>query len=237
MPVRFATESSSSSASKGKLFGRERSIHEVLGGGKAADVLLWRNRNISAGLLLGISVIWFLFEVVEYNFITLLCHLSIAIMLVFFIWCTGAETFGWYLFFFFFFFPSTIYLKNPPILPQIIVREDAFKDAALTFHRRFNHSLSKLFDIAYGRDLPHFILAIVSLYTLSVIGTYFSFLNFLYVGFLCLHILPIVYERFEDDIDRLVGHVILEMKKLYMRFDTNFLDKIPRGTVKEKKLR
>ncbi|XP_048330164.1 reticulon-like protein B9 [Ziziphus jujuba] len=221
MPVRFATESSSSSASKGKLFGRERSIHEVLGGGKAADVLLWRNRNISAGLLLGISVIWFLFEVVEYNFITLLCHLSIAIMLVFFIWCTGAETFGW----------------NPPILPQIIVREDAFKDAALTFHRRFNHSLSKLFDIAYGRDLPHFILAIVSLYTLSVIGTYFSFLNFLYVGFLCLHILPIVYERFEDDIDRLVGHVILEMKKLYMRFDTNFLDKIPRGTVKEKKLR
>lgn len=65
----------------------------------------------------------------------------------------------------------------------------------------------------------------------------FLIVDHIHQGFLCLHILPIVYERFEDDIDRLVGHVILEMKKLYMRFDTNFLDKIPRGTVKEKKLR
>ncbi|KAF3438594.1 hypothetical protein FNV43_RR21357 [Rhamnella rubrinervis] len=224
MPVRFADDEFSENEvalPRGKLFGRERSIREVLGGGKVADVLLWRNRTLSAGLLIGVSVIWFLFEVVEYNFVTLLCHLSITTMLVFFIWCSGAELFKW----------------PPPQIPQIILHESAFKEVSMTFHRRVNRSLAKLLDIACGRDLPHFILAIVCLYILSVIGTYFSFLNFLYLGFLCMQILPILYERFEDDVDRLVGHVIQEAKKLYGRLDSNFINKIPRGPVKEKKLR
>ena len=37
-----------------------------------ADVLLWRDRNLSAGILAGATVTWFLFDVVEYNAVTLL---------------------------------------------------------------------------------------------------------------------------------------------------------------------
>ena len=63
-----------------------------------ADVLLWRNKNVSAALLLGMTVIWFLFEVVEYNLVPLLCHISITMMLVLFIWSTAADILKWYLF-------------------------------------------------------------------------------------------------------------------------------------------
>ncbi|MBA0646215.1 hypothetical protein Goklo_014196, partial [Gossypium klotzschianum] len=45
-----------------RLFGRERPVHHVLGGGKSADVFLWRNKKISAGVLGGATAIWVLFE-------------------------------------------------------------------------------------------------------------------------------------------------------------------------------
>lgn len=201
-----------------KLFGRERSIHHVLGGGKVADVLLWRNRNVSAALLIGITVIWFLFEVVEYNFVTLVCHLSITTLLVIFIWRTAAELFR----------------LTPPTIPGIILHESTFKEMASIVHKRCNQFLSKLLDSACGRDLPFFFLAIISLYILSVIGTYFSFLNLVYLGFLGLETLPFLYERFEEDVDRLAGKVSREIKRSYRKFDSQFLNKIPRGPVKEK---
>ena len=39
----------------------------------AADVLLWRNKKISAGVLASATAIWVLFEWLNYNFIPLVC--------------------------------------------------------------------------------------------------------------------------------------------------------------------
>ncbi|KAB1212493.1 Reticulon-like protein B9 [Morella rubra] len=166
MASHHSSDSENETEQSAKGFLRGRSVHEALGGEKVADLLLWRNRIVSAALLIGVTVIWFLFEVVQYNFITFLCHISITAMLVFFIWNTGSEIFKW----------------NPPKIPEIILQESTFTDVASTFHARFNQFLSKLLDIASGRELPYFLLATFSLYVLSVVGTYFSFLNFLYFG-------------------------------------------------------
>ncbi|XP_039054266.1 uncharacterized protein LOC120196549 [Hibiscus syriacus] len=43
-----------------RLFGRERPVHHILGGGKPADVFLGRNKKISAGFLGGVTAIWVL---------------------------------------------------------------------------------------------------------------------------------------------------------------------------------
>ncbi|KAH9646718.1 reticulon-like protein [Citrus sinensis] len=40
-----------------RLFGREKPIHHVLGAGKPADIFLWRNKKISAGVLGGATAI------------------------------------------------------------------------------------------------------------------------------------------------------------------------------------
>ncbi|KAL0446846.1 UNVERIFIED_CONTAM: Reticulon-like protein B14 [Sesamum latifolium] len=100
---------------------------------------------------------------------------------------------------------------------------------------KFNRILLKFYDVSSGRDLKTFILAIAFLWILSGIGNYFSSLNLLYTGFLCLITLPALYERYQDEVDYLAGKGNRNMKKLYKKLDSKFLNKIPRGPVKEKK--
>ncbi|XP_020106010.1 reticulon-like protein B2 [Ananas comosus] len=207
------------SATAKKPFGRERPLHQLIGGGKLADVLLWRNKNLSAGILAAATVAWFLFEVAEYHVLTLLCHLSVAAMLVVFIWSNGAHLFE----------------RAPPKIPEVIVSEHAFKEVAFAFHAKLNRFLSILYEIACGKDLKLFLLAIVSLWFLSILGSSCSFITLLYLGFLCIHTLPALYERYEAEVDHLLLKGSHDLKKFYKRFDSSVLNKIPRQPIKEKK--
>ena len=55
-------------------------------GGAAADVLLWRNKKISAGVLGGATAAWVLFELIEYHLLTLVCHVLILALAILFLW-------------------------------------------------------------------------------------------------------------------------------------------------------
>ncbi|KAJ4874231.1 Reticulon-like protein B9 [Raphanus sativus] len=202
-----------------KLFYRQRSIHSIFGGGKVADILLWREPKIAATLVIGVSLLWFLMEVVEYNFITLVCHASMTSMLLFFIWSTASDFLNW----------------ERPIIPEVVLDESSFKELATSFHDRFNQILSKLLDLACGRDPPLFFLTTISLYILSIIGTCINFMNLLFIGFVSMQTLPVMYEMYEDDVDRVVSKFMRKMRKLYRKVDSNVLRKIPRGTVRSKK--
>ncbi|XP_022856711.1 reticulon-like protein B9 [Olea europaea var. sylvestris] len=213
--------SDSGSAQRTRLFGRERPIHAVLGGGKVADVLLWRDTRVSAAILFGSAAIWFLFEVVEYTFVTLFCHIFITTMLVVFIWSAGADFFKW----------------KPPRLPETILEEPAIRDVASTFHKKINDFLSELHYVASGNNPKLFFLILVSLWVISVIGSSVSTLNLLFFGLLCLEILPFLYEKYEDEVDDLASKINGRMKTRYQKFDVEVLGKIPRGPVKEKKIK
>ncbi|VVA99838.1 unnamed protein product [Arabis nemorensis] len=113
----------------------------------------------------------------------------------------------------------------------MVLDESSFKQLARSFHVRFNKILSKLLDIACGRDPPLFFLTTISLYILSIIGTYFNFVNLLFIGFVNIQTLPVLYEMYEDDVDRVAGKLVRKMKKLYRNVDSNVLSKIPRGTI------
>lgn len=58
-----------------------------------------------------------------------------------------------------------------------------------------------------------------------------------YQGFVCLETLPALYERYEEQVDEIAGKGNRNVKKLYEKFDSKVLNKIPRGPVKEKKFR
>ncbi|RZC58090.1 hypothetical protein C5167_005393 [Papaver somniferum] len=225
MPKYAMTSSDSDSETDGhrsapvRLFHRERSLHSVFGGGRAADLLLWRKRNISAAILMGITVIWFLFEVFEYQFLPLLCHLSITLMLITFIWSNGAVLFN----------------RSPPRIPEMILSESTFKKVASAVHTNLNYFINTIYDIACGKDLKFFLLAIVSLWILSVFGAYFSTLNLIYIGFLCVGTIPALYDRYQDEVDYVASKWNKDMRKVYRRFDSRVLRRIPRGPVKHKK--
>ncbi|XP_008792884.2 reticulon-like protein B6 [Phoenix dactylifera] len=201
--------------------GHHSSLHELLGGGRVADILLWRNKHLSAAILAGATLIWSLFAVAEYHFATLLCHISMMAMLVVFIRSNMPYLFD----------------RSPFKIPQVILSQRDIKEVALAFQGRLNHFISIFHDIARGKDLKQFLLAMASLWILSVVGSYCSFISLLYLCFLCIHILAALYERNEYEVNRLATKGSQDLRKLYMTLDSKVLGKIPRGPVKEKKFK
>lgn len=218
MPPHVESSSSDDDGQTTRLFHRRGSVHKLLGRRKVADILLWRDKNLSAGILAGATLVWFLFDVVDYNVVTLLCHIALLGMLLLFIWSNAAPLFD----------------RRPPQIPEAIVSEKAFREIAQTAQYKLAHFVSILYDIACGKDLKKFLMVIGSLWVLAVVGDTCSFTTLLYVGFLCALTLPPLYERYETEVDHLVAKGGEDLKKFYEKVDSNVLNKIPRGPVKTK---
>ncbi|KAH9746693.1 reticulon-like protein [Citrus sinensis] len=199
----------------GCLFGLQRPLHDILGGGTVADMLLWKNRNLSAAILVVVTVIWLLFEILEYNFITLLCYFLCFIMITLFIWSKAAG----------------LIPMSPPTVDEIRLSDRT----CTSLFANVNCLLTKFYDISCGENLKLYILTLVSLWILSIVGEYVSSLSLLYFGFLCLEALPALYLRFQGEVDYLAFKSTQDMWRLFNDFNSKVLDKIPRASAKEKK--
>lgn len=170
---------------------------------------------MSASILAGFSIIWFLFEVVELHFITVACYILMIFMLVLFIWIQGASFFKW----------------RPPTMYDIQISDSTARQALL----RVNKLLRKFYRISCGEDFARFFVAFACIWLLSIFGSYSSALNVLYAVFLGLITIPVLYERYEREVSYIATQGKGDMKRLYKKLDAKFLSKIPRGPVKEKK--
>ncbi|KAH0451111.1 hypothetical protein IEQ34_021803 [Dendrobium chrysotoxum] len=202
-----------------RLFGREKPVHQVLGGGKPADLFLWRDKKASAAVLGGATAIWVLFELMEYHLLTLVCHSLILSLAVLFLWSNA----------------TTFINKSPPHIPQVIIPEDLAVNIALSLRFEINRSIAALREIASGRDLKAFLAVIAGLWVVSILGSCLNFLSLFYLVFVLLHTVPIVYEKYEDKIDSFGEKAIAEIKKQYAVFDAKVLSKVPKGPLKDKK--
>lgn len=54
-------------------------------------------------------------------------------------------------------------------------------------------------------------------------------------AFVLLHTVPVLYEKYEDQVDPLAEKALIELKKQYAVFDAKVLSKIPMGPLQEKK--
>ncbi|KAJ9554285.1 hypothetical protein OSB04_018330 [Centaurea solstitialis] len=193
----------------------ERFLHSTIGKGQVTDLLLWRNTRLSASLLLGFTAIWFLFEVYEYSFISLFSHIAILAMLIIYGTYTTAKFTQWDL----------------PDFEELTIQESTFK----WLYKKTNDLLLNFYHTSSGEDLTRFFLTMASLWMISVIGSYFNSLNLIYLCFICIGTLPALYERYEHEVNHLANKGIRDMKNMLKQFDSNVLNKIPRGQVKEKK--
>ncbi|KDO56851.1 hypothetical protein CISIN_1g023137mg [Citrus sinensis] len=205
-----------------RLFGREKPIHHVLGAGKPADIFLWRNKKISAGVLGGATAMWVLFELLEYHLITLVCHISILSLAVLFLWSNA----------------STFINKSPPEIPVVTLPEKFVLEFASALRYEINRALAVLREIASGRDLKKFLGVIAGLWLLSIVGNWCNFVTLFYIVFVLLHTVPVIYEKYEDKIDSFGEKATIEIKKQYAVFDEKVLKKvlsrIPKGALKKK---
>ncbi|KAF8705055.1 hypothetical protein HU200_031313 [Digitaria exilis] len=197
-----------------KLFGRERTLHEALGGHRVADIILWRDKTASAAILAVATVAWWLFEVAEFHFLTLVCYVAMIGMLVFFIWTNA----------------STFFNLPVPRVPETLLSERATRQAIQGVHRRLSRVVEKLYDIACGKDIKMFILTVLSLYIAAVIADCFSSLTLLYLVVLGTMTLPALYERYDSEVDHLVARGVHDLRTHFADMDSGVLRKIPRGT-------
>ncbi|XP_008796064.1 reticulon-like protein B2 [Phoenix dactylifera] len=202
-----------------RLFGRERSVHNVLGGGKPADVFLWRNKKISAGVIGGATAVWVLFELLEYHLLSLVCHCLILSLAILFLWSNA----------------STFINKAPPRIPEASIPEDLAVNVALSLRYEINRAFAVLREIASGRDLKKFLVVIAGLWVLSILGSCCNFLTLFYTMLVTLHTVPVLYEKYEDKVDSFAEKAMAEIKKQYGVFDAKVLSKIPRSPLKDKK--
>ncbi|KAL9310583.1 Reticulon-like protein B3 [Arabidopsis thaliana] len=216
-----------------RLFGREQPLHKLFGGGKhsenqyinerfglvfaAADIFLWRNKKVSGGVLGAATVSWILFELLEYNLLTLFGHISILALAVLFLWSSA----------------TTFIHKSPPHIPEVHIPVDVVLQLASGLRIEINRGFTVLRDIASGRDLKKFLLVIAGLWVLSKVGSSCNFLTLIYIATVLLFTIPVLYEKYEDKVDDFGEKAMREIKKQYVEFDVKVLSKvmskIPKG--------
>ncbi|KAK9276889.1 hypothetical protein L1049_006426 [Liquidambar formosana] len=202
-----------------RLFGRERPVHQVFGGGKPANIFLWRNKKVSAGVLGGATAMWVFFELLEYHLLTLVCHGLILSLALLFLWSNA----------------STFINKSAPRIPEVYIPEDPVLQIASALRIEINRAFAILRDIASGKDLKKFLTVIAGLWGLSIVGSWCNFLTLFYISFVLLHTVPVLYEKYEDKVDPFAERAMHEIKKQYAVFDAKVLSKIPKGPLKDKK--
>ncbi|KAG1368432.1 Reticulon-like protein B8 [Cocos nucifera] len=244
--VRFSEGQNAVTTQMNKLFGRQKSVHNILGGGKcepflhqdfllldisfaqndkfrfvlvAADVLLWRNKKISSSVLTGATAIWVLFEWLNYHFLTLLCFALVIGMLIQFIWSNA----------------SGMLNRSPSEVPRLVLPDELFTNIAVSIGAQINQLLGFIQDVACGKNLKHFLMVVGSLWAAAVIGSWCNFLTLFYIGFVCAHTLPVLYEKYEDQVDDLVYNLIGQLQSQFGKLDKSVLSKIPKGNTKLKK--
>ncbi|KAL3691249.1 hypothetical protein R1sor_004900 [Riccia sorocarpa] len=219
LPAAHQSNAAGKPTSKSRMFNREKSVHQLLGGGKAADVLLWKHKPLSAGVLAGTTLAWILFEWSGYTLLSLLSNVLLFLIVVFFLWSNAAGLLN----------------RSPPPLPELKLSEDTVVHTAKTLRVEINKILSIAHDVALGKDFKLFLKVVAGLWVLSTIGAWCNFLTLIYLGVIASHTLPVLYEKYEDEVDK-YGKVALDTAHVqYKKIDNLLLSKIPRATPKDKK--
>lgn len=197
---------------KFRLFGRQKPIHKAFGGGKPADVVLWRNKQMSGGLLAGATVIWLLFEWIGYHLITFLCHSLILSLATLFLWSNLSYSVN----------------RSAFNFPQIVLPEDLCMSIALLLRDRCNQAFGIFRQVASGNDLKKFLSAILGLWAVSIVGSWFDFLTLVYIIFVMLLTMPLLYEKHEDRVDSYAQKATIKLQRQYSKLDEKVLQKLPK---------
>ncbi|KAJ1702747.1 hypothetical protein LUZ63_002526 [Rhynchospora breviuscula] len=216
--VRFNTGEESLSGQVNKLLGRQKSIHHVLGGGKSADVLLWRNKKISSSVLGAATALWVVFEWLDYHFLTLVSFVLVLGMVVQFLWSNASGL-----------------LSSSREVPRVKLPEELFVNIGVAVGGQVNKFLDVIQEISCGGNLKQFLIVVLSLWAAAVIGSWCNLLTVIYIGFVCAHTLPVLYEKYQDQVDDFLVAVLGLLRSQYQKLDQSVLSKIPKGNLKSKK--
>ncbi|GBG86621.1 hypothetical protein CBR_g41684 [Chara braunii] len=176
------------------LFGKN-SMHEILGGGNLANLLLWRSALLSGAVLLFSTVVWAFFFFSKWTVVSLISTILIVSL-------TNATHFIDHL---------------PDILPHLLLEEAEVKRIATNVRIFTNDVLAFVHCLAVGGNLKLVLKTMLYLYIGAKLGAWFDFFTLLYALVVLSFVVPKLYEMYETDVDRVADLAYERSKNYYSR--------------------
>ncbi|KAB1669922.1 hypothetical protein ES319_A04G107600v1 [Gossypium barbadense] len=206
--------------SSNRLFNRQRTVHEILGGGLVADVMLWRRGNLTMGILLVTLAAWVVFEKSGYTLLSLVSNVLLLLIGILFLWAKSAA----------------ILNRPAPPLPELYLSEETVNEMGAFIRAQVNDILSASKDIALGKDARLFFKVAGYLLLISLVGGLTDFLTLGYTSLFVVLTVPALYERYEDYIDSYTILGYRKMQQLYVKFDSKFVNRFRKWILEKQKL-
>ncbi|CAA7389272.1 unnamed protein product [Spirodela intermedia] len=196
-----------------RLFNRQRSIRQIMGSGKAADLVLWKHRRFSFGVIAVVTAAWLLVERSGLSFLSISSDVLLILIVIQFLRVNVAV------------------LRNRQLqpLPELVLSEEMVNNTASSFRVKVNSMLLIAHDITLGKDFRIFFKVVACLWLLSVVGSLFSFLTLAYIGALVSITVPALYNRYEEGVDRCAGLVHQKFSMHYKVVDENIIKRLPKS--------
>ncbi|KAL6977553.1 Reticulon-like protein B16, variant 2 [Sarracenia purpurea var. burkii] len=210
--------SSTSGGSPYRLLTQQGSIHQMMGGGKAADVILWKRRHISCGVVVVATVAWLLFERSGLSFLSICSDVLLILVVLFFLQANYA----------------VFRNKQLQTLPELVLSEEMVNNAAASFRVKINYALLMARDITLGKDFKLFFKVVICLWLLSVIGSVLSFFTLAYIGIILSITIPALYDKYQVPVDKIAGLIHRKISNQYKIVDENVISRIPGNVSKNK---
>ncbi|PWA71268.1 Reticulon [Artemisia annua] len=210
--------STCSTSTSYRLFDRQSTLHQLMGGGKAADVLLWKRRRVSLGIIIVATVAWLVFERSGLSFLTICSNVLLFLIVLRFLHANYAS------------------MRDKPVqgLPELVLSEEMVNYAAASFRIKVNYMLLMAHDITLGKDFRLFFTVVGFLWLLSVLGSLISFFTLAYIGTILSVTLPALYNKYEAQVDRCAGTIHRSFSRHYKIVDENVMNRLPRNLPKDK---
>ncbi|XVF41215.1 hypothetical protein PTKIN_Ptkin01aG0262700 [Pterospermum kingtungense] len=203
-----------------RLFGRQGSVHQFLGGGKVADILLWKRWHVSFGVIVVATVAWLIFERSGLPFLSICSDVLLILIVLLFAHSNYAAYRN----------------RQPQTLPELVLSEEMVNNAAASFRVKINNVLLMAHDITLGKDFRFFFKVVICLWLLSAIGSYCSFFTLAYIGTLLSITLPAFYSKYEEHVDKYCGKIHKKFSQHYKIINESGTNRNPRSLSKDKDL-
>ncbi|CAK8574836.1 unnamed protein product [Lathyrus sativus] len=203
-----------------RLFNRERTLHQILGAGQVADLILWRRKNQTVMILLVTLAAFVVFERSGYTLLSLVSSVLLLLVVILFLWAKSAA----------------ILNRPAPPLPQLHLSDEITNEMAAFIQTRVNNLFSVSHDIALGKDSRLFLKVAAYLWLISVVGGFTDFLTLAYTSLFILLTLPALYERYEDYIDRFILKCYTKLCQLYRKINEEYISRVQYWILEKKKL-
>ncbi|EFH61080.1 predicted protein [Arabidopsis lyrata subsp. lyrata] len=196
------------SSSDYRLLGRQVTVHQFMG---AADLLLWRRRHLSLGVIIISTVAWLIFEFSGLPFLSVSSDVLLIGIIISFVHARV----------------SAFRKRQLHSLPELVLSEEMVNSAAASFRIKLNHLLVMAHDVTVGNDFRLFFKQVViCLWLLSAIGSYISLCTLVYIGTILSVTIPALYSKYQSKVDKCCGTIHRRLSHHYKIVDENVISRL-----------